>query len=95
MVKNMNSGGSFIVVWFIQHHVEIRGIPNRSVLVTGCNTGFGNLLAKSLDPRGVRVFACFEHFIFLKSCEESGDTMRHQLAIRDSVNTSAPWLLSG
>ena len=30
----------------------------RFVLVTGCDTGFGNLLAKTLDEIGLNVFAC-------------------------------------
>ena len=29
----------------------------RYVLITGCDTGFGNLLAKSLDKKGCHVFA--------------------------------------
>ena len=46
-----------LVVWFTQRKVEVRGIAERNVLVTGCDTGFGNSLARSLDARGVRVFA--------------------------------------
>ena len=29
----------------------------RYVLITGCDTGFGNMLAKSLDHKGCHVFA--------------------------------------
>lgn len=32
------------------------GIP-RSVMITGCDTGFGNILAKDLDSLGIKVFA--------------------------------------
>lgn len=31
---------------------------NHAVLVTGCDTGFGNLLARKLDKAGFKVFAC-------------------------------------
>jgi len=32
-------------------------IKDKNVVITGCDTGFGNLLAKRLDQSGVRVFA--------------------------------------
>lgn len=32
--------------------------PEKHVLVTGCDTGFGNLLVKQLDVLGFKVFAC-------------------------------------
>lgn len=31
---------------------------NNAVLVTGCDTGFGNLLARKLDKAGFKVLAC-------------------------------------
>lgn len=31
---------------------------NHAVLITGCDTGFGNLLARKLDKAGFKVFAC-------------------------------------
>jgi len=31
---------------------------NNAVLITGCDSGFGNLLARKLDAAGFRVFAC-------------------------------------
>ena len=31
---------------------------NHAVLVTGCDTGFGNLLARKLDKAGFKVLAC-------------------------------------
>lgn len=31
---------------------------NHAVLVTGCDTGFGNLLARKLDKAGFKVIAC-------------------------------------
>jgi len=31
---------------------------NHAVLITGCDTGFGNLLARKLDRAGMMVFAC-------------------------------------
>lgn len=38
---------------------KIRVDPkNHAVLVTGCDTGFGNLLARKLDKAGFKVLAC-------------------------------------
>lgn len=31
---------------------------NHAVLITGCDTGFGNLLARKLDKAGWKVYAC-------------------------------------
>lgn len=31
---------------------------NHAVLITGCDSGFGNLLARKLDAAGFKVFAC-------------------------------------
>ena len=37
--------------------VKLSDLNNRHVLVTGCDTGFGNLLVKHLDKLGIPVFA--------------------------------------
>ncbi|XP_064408371.1 retinol dehydrogenase 5 [Latimeria chalumnae] len=48
------------VGWFIRDHIAIGNPRNKYVFITGCDTGFGNLLAKRLDKRGFRVLAgCF------------------------------------
>lgn len=40
--------------------LEIDNITSKYVFITGCDTGFGNLLAKMLDAKGMHVFAgCF------------------------------------
>ncbi|NXV72431.1 RDH16 dehydrogenase, partial [Atlantisia rogersi] len=35
----------------------VPGLPEKYVLITGCDSGFGNLLARQLDARGLRVLA--------------------------------------
>lgn len=38
---------------------KLRIRPARhAVLITGCDTGFGNLLARKLDAAGYKVYAC-------------------------------------
>uniref|UniRef100_A0A3P9B8U4 Retinol dehydrogenase 5 (11-cis/9-cis) n=1 Tax=Maylandia zebra TaxID=106582 RepID=A0A3P9B8U4_9CICH len=39
------------------HSLEIEDFKNKYVFVTGCDTGFGNLLCKKLDRKGFRVLA--------------------------------------
>ena len=46
----------FIWNWFIST-LRIRETTNRYVFITGCDTGFGNQLAKKLDSTGIRVIA--------------------------------------
>ena len=36
---------------------KLQDVRHRYVLITGCDTGFGNLLARTLDKKGVPVFA--------------------------------------
>ena len=43
--------------WAIRQ-LKIRDYQSRYVLVTGCDSGFGNKLAKQLDELKVNVFAC-------------------------------------
>ena len=48
----------FIRAILLRLHVD--NITNRTVFITGCDSGFGNLLARTLDAKGVRVIAgCF------------------------------------
>ncbi|XP_064626758.1 retinol dehydrogenase 7-like [Lineus longissimus] len=48
--------GYYIINWLI-HHPKIDQYTKRYVLITGCDTGFGNLLAKRLDGLGFHIFA--------------------------------------
>ncbi|XP_048050576.1 retinol dehydrogenase 1 [Megalobrama amblycephala] len=45
------------VVWFYRDSRHITGIHEKYVLVTGCDSGFGNLAARQLDQRGFHVIA--------------------------------------
>nr|XP_006636668.2 PREDICTED: retinol dehydrogenase 7-like isoform X1 [Lepisosteus oculatus] len=44
-------------VWYIRDSLKIDHVDQKSVLVTGCDSGFGNLLARQLDHRGFGVIA--------------------------------------
>lgn len=47
----------WILVWLYRDSLEIEGIPDKYVFVTGCDSGFGNLLCRKLDRRGFHVLA--------------------------------------
>lgn len=47
----------WIVVWLYRDSLEIEHMTEKYVFVTGCDTGFGNLLCKKLDSRGFHVLA--------------------------------------
>lgn len=51
---------SFAVVtlaWYIRDSLKVDGIAEKFVLVTGCDSGFGHLLAHQLDQKGFHVIA--------------------------------------
>lgn len=48
------------LLWLRRWHRERQTVPGLSekfVLITGCDSGFGSLLARQLDARGLRVLA--------------------------------------
>lgn len=50
---------SFMYRWFKNCNL-VRNLSDKYVFITGCDSGFGNLLARQLVDRGMRVLAaCF------------------------------------
>ncbi|XP_029507272.2 retinol dehydrogenase 7-like isoform X2 [Oncorhynchus nerka] len=52
---------TFVVLWTLgwlyRDSLEVENVKEKYVFVTGCDSGFGNLLCKRLDRRGFRVIA--------------------------------------
>lgn len=46
----------FLFRWYREQQV-VPNLMDKYVLITGCDSGFGNLLARQLDQRGLRVLA--------------------------------------
>ncbi|XP_075757956.1 retinol dehydrogenase 16 isoform X3 [Pelodiscus sinensis] len=46
----------FLHRWYREQQT-VEGLSEKHVLITGCDSGFGNLLARQLDARGLRVLA--------------------------------------
>lgn len=47
----------WILVWLYRDSLEIEHITEKYVFVTGCDSGFGNLLCRKLDHKGFHVLA--------------------------------------
>ncbi|KAJ8378292.1 hypothetical protein AAFF_G00244270 [Aldrovandia affinis] len=47
----------WLLVWLWRDNLEIPAIGEKYVFVTGCDSGFGNMLCKRLDRRGFNVLA--------------------------------------
>lgn len=47
----------WILVWLYRDSLEIDNITSKYVFVTGCDSGFGNLLCRKLDRKGFHVLA--------------------------------------
>ncbi|XP_078521221.1 retinol dehydrogenase 7-like [Lissotriton helveticus] len=46
----------FLFRWY-RERKRVPNLPNKHVLITGCDSGFGNKLARQLDEQGLRVLA--------------------------------------
>ncbi|XP_021097088.1 17-beta-hydroxysteroid dehydrogenase type 6-like [Heterocephalus glaber] len=49
--------GLFHLVRWYQERQVVSHLQDKYVFITGCDSGFGNLLARQLDMRGLRVLA--------------------------------------
>uniref|UniRef100_A0A8C5MGY6 Uncharacterized protein n=1 Tax=Leptobrachium leishanense TaxID=445787 RepID=A0A8C5MGY6_9ANUR len=80
--------------WHRQSQI-LQNLSDKYVLITGCDTGFGNLLAKQLDQRGMRVLAACLTEKGADALKESSN--RLQTVILDvtdghSVSSAAKWV---
>nr|XP_048274468.1 uncharacterized protein LOC125389833 [Myodes glareolus] len=49
--------GLWTLLRLIRERQVVSHLPDKHVFITGCDSGFGNLLARQLDRRGMRVLA--------------------------------------
>ncbi|XP_035672225.1 retinol dehydrogenase 7-like [Branchiostoma floridae] len=72
--------------------IAVLWLTDKTVLITGCDTGFGNLLARRLDQLGLRVFAgCLTEAgvaELRQSCSERLQPIRMDVTSSDSVKTA-------
>lgn len=82
----------FVHRWFR----ELGRVPNKSekfVYITGCDTGFGNLLARHLDTKGFRVIAgCYTEKgedELKKACSDKLTVLHLDVTDNDSIKKVA------
>ncbi|XP_058529726.1 retinol dehydrogenase 16-like [Ochotona princeps] len=85
----------FLVRWYRERQV-VSQMQDKYVFITGCDSGFGNLLARQLDMRGLRVLAaCLT--------EKGAEELRRQTSDRaetvildvtqtESITAAAQWV---
>ena len=47
----------WVLIWLYRDSIEIDKISEKYVFISGCDSGFGNLLSRKLDRKGFRVLA--------------------------------------
>ncbi|CAH1253095.1 HSD17B6 [Branchiostoma lanceolatum] len=79
------------VTWWLERG-RLSQLTDKNVLITGCDTGFGNLLARRLDQLGLRVFAgCLTEAgvaELRQSCSERLQPIQMDITSSDSVQNA-------
>ncbi|XP_039370506.1 retinol dehydrogenase 16-like [Mauremys reevesii] len=85
----------FLRRWYRERQ-RVEGLPEKYVLITGCDSGFGNLLAKQLDARGLRVLAaCLSQpgaEQLRKATSERLQTVILDVTRSDSIAAASAWV---
>ncbi|EMP29375.1 Retinol dehydrogenase 16 [Chelonia mydas] len=85
----------FLHRWYRERQ-SVEGLPDKYVLITGCDSGFGHLLAKQLDARGLRVLAaCLTQQgaeQLKKATSERLQTVILDITRTDSVAAATAWV---
>ncbi|XP_066440593.1 retinol dehydrogenase 7-like [Eleutherodactylus coqui] len=80
--------------WYRQSHI-LENLSDKYVFITGCDSGFGNLLAKQLDKRGMKVLAaCLTEKgaeNLKKEASSRLQTVMLDVTDSESVSSAAKW----
>ena len=80
---------TYKILDFIYRQPKISKLESRYILVTGCDTGFGNVVAKRLDGMGCHVFAgCLTEAgetDLRKSCSDRLKTIQMDVSRLESI----------
>ncbi|XP_069826505.1 retinol dehydrogenase 16-like [Dendropsophus ebraccatus] len=85
----------FLYRWY-RYHLTLENLSDKYVLITGCDSGFGNQLAKKLDKRGMRVLAtCLTEKGAENLKKETSSRLQTtilDIANSNSVQSAAKWV---
>jgi NAD(P)-dependent dehydrogenase (short-subunit alcohol dehydrogenase family) len=74
-----------VVLW-LRHTLRVPGLHRRAVVITGCDTGFGRLLAIRLALRGQTVYAaCFSKAVRFLTCFHFALVLQGADALREHI----------
>ncbi|XP_063282372.1 retinol dehydrogenase 5 isoform X2 [Pelobates fuscus] len=86
------------IVWFLRDRQTISRFSDKHVFITGCDTGFGNLLAKRLSRKGFQVLAgCLTQTgadELLKACPVGLKCILLDVTNSDSIKHAVEWVKS-
>ena len=86
---------SFMYRWFKNCNL-VRNLSDKYVFITGCDSGFGNLLARQLVDRGMRVLAaCFTEEGAQKLQQDTSYRLQTTLldvTKTESIKAAAQWV---
>ncbi|XP_053351822.1 retinol dehydrogenase 16-like isoform X2 [Clarias gariepinus] len=95
-IQRVDSFGLLVIFYGYRWFKELKQVPNKSekhVYITGCDTGFGNLLAKHLDEKGFCVIAgCYTEkgeIELKKACSARLITVQLDVSDNDSIKKAA------
>ncbi|XP_075055527.1 retinol dehydrogenase 7-like [Mixophyes fleayi] len=85
----------FLYRWYRQSQI-LENLSDKYVFITGCDSGFGNLLARQLDRRGMRVLAaCLTETgaeNLKKEASSRLQTVILDVSDNESVGSAAKWV---
>ncbi|NP_001086194.1 retinol dehydrogenase 5 L homeolog isoform X1 [Xenopus laevis] len=89
---------AWIIGWLLRDRQKISRFSNKHVFITGCDTGFGNLLAKRLSRKGFQVLAgCLTQVgaeDLQKVCPTGLKCTLLDVTNQDSINKAVEWVKS-
>lgn len=87
----------FLYRWYRQSLI-LDNLTGKYVFITGCDTGFGNILAKNLDRRGMRVLAACLRETGAENLKKETSSRLQTVILNvtdsESVSTAAKWVSS-
>lgn len=87
---------AWAIGWFLRDRQTIPRLADKHVFITGCDTGFGNLLAKRLNRKGFQVLAaCLTEKganDLQKACPVGLKTTLLNVTSPDSIKQAVEWV---
>ncbi|CAJ0918165.1 unnamed protein product, partial [Ranitomeya imitator] len=87
---------AWAIGWFLRDRQTISRLSDKHVFITGCDTGFGNLLAKRLNRKGFHVLAgCLTEKganDLQKACPTGLKTTLLDVTSLDSIKKAVEWV---